>query len=126
MTCFTASLFFDHVTGFEFDPRLIRKAEAIRRMFRLNNIEFKRSDFIKADLSRYNVLFMYWPFENNFAELMSSKLKKTRPGTSIISFKYGREIHDIFNQKYFTEKYPGLLKHIPENLLPSTYVFERK
>lgn len=126
MPCFIASFFFDHVTGFEFDKRLLHKAEGIRRMFRLNNIEFKNTDFLKADLTPYNVLFMYWPFENNFAELMHDKLKETKPGTFIISYKFTNKIESIFNKEDFKEEYPGLYQYYPENLLPSTYVFRRK
>jgi hypothetical protein len=124
MACFTASFFFKHVTGFEFDRRLFSSAERIRRKFNLNNVDFKKTDFLEADLKPYNVLFMYWPFKIKFAELMSDKLKETKPGTYIISHKYNKQ--DVFNPKDYTAIYPDLWKGITYKLLPATFVFRRK
>jgi len=126
LACFIASFYVSSAIGYEIDPELHGKAEFLREKLGLKNVGFINKDFLAADLKPYNILFMHRPFEENLVELMSNKLKETKSGTFIISYRFDKEIENIFDPKDYTEQYPGLWKYVPQPLLPTIFVFKRK
>jgi len=83
--CLAAGLYFDNVTGFELDPRLITQARIIAADLHLPNIAFEEKDFLEENLSAFDLLYFYHPFQKGLVPLMRWKLAQTRPGTLVIS-----------------------------------------
>ena len=81
-------------------------------------------DFLEADLRKYDAIFMYWPFYEDFSGLMSEKLKETRPGTFIISHRYGRK--DVFSPNDYKLAYADISSLVNLDFTSGTFVFERK
>ena len=124
LPCFIASLLFKDATGVELDHRLFIESEKIRRKLKINNVRFENMDFLEADLRKYDAIFMHWPFYEDFSGLMSAKLKETRPGTFIISHRYGKK--DIFSPKDYRLIYADISNFITSDFTSGTFVFERK
>lgn len=113
--CFPAALYFKHaalyfknVVGFELDSRLCAEAEGIGREHGFNNISFRNEDFLKADLSPFQVIFTYHPFRDNFIPLMKKRLRDIPSGTIIISILFNHVLPSIFTRDIFQKIYPAL------------------
>jgi hypothetical protein len=103
MAVFTASLYFKKAVGFECDPRLHAKAQELRNLLKLKNVELINQNFLKADLSPFRVFYFFKPFYEDFDQLMGEKLKEVEPGSIIIS-------HYYFNRTLFPTKFFTLLE----------------
>lgn len=97
MDSFQASFNVRQVTSYEIDPGLCRRAEAIRREHGIENVRFINRDFLdltKAELSEFNIVFLFWPFKQNFNELAGAQLLKLKPDTVVIT-------HSCFDYNLF-------------------------
>lgn len=85
--CFAAALYLNwcRVVGIEFDERLVAAAEQIKQGHGITNVEFRRGDFLRADLSEFGTVYAYHSFSDNYASLMGAALARTKPGTVIIA-----------------------------------------
>jgi hypothetical protein len=115
MDCFTAAeyrepetgLQFSTITGFEFDQRLCAEARGIAQEFGFENVTFINEDFIRsphADPSLFDVIYFYRPFVDNFIPLMAERLRKTSPGTIVISRLF--TFPSVFSSEFFRQIYP--------------------
>ena len=128
--CFAAALTrsFKEIVGYEIDQRLFNEAEKIRIKCNWNNtltnVRFENKNFLEVDPQPYGMIFVYWPFFDNFSKLMSEKLKNIKPGTFIVSHAY----HDtkVFSRDHFKLIYPDHLDFSTPDFLPGIYVFIRK
>lgn len=78
------------VIGIEISPLAYHPACWLKKLFRLHNLEFKRSDFFAYDLSEADAVVMY--LNIYFMEKIGQKLHaEVKPGTLITSnhFKLG-------------------------------------
>jgi len=99
---FAAAAHFDRVTGFEDNAELYAEAEAIRKSFGIDHVEFRREDFMSLSLRPFNVIFFFRSFAIGFFQAIAPKLLDTNPETVIISGKYMEpEIYDPANFTYF-------------------------
>lgn len=89
---------FKKVTGIEFDPELNRLAIGGRTELGLksSDITLRKADFMRADLKRFDVIFMFRPFNLNFGELTARLLAKTRRDTRVIF----HGLHDQTEQQH--------------------------
>ena len=101
LACFTASLYFERVTGFELDPALLRAAENVRAELGIKNVAFKNQDFLEADLSPFNALYIFQPFLDGFIQLFSQKLLELKPGTIVLANLFDVAQPRIFNPAAF-------------------------
>jgi SAM-dependent methyltransferase len=90
--CLAATELFDQVVGFEIDPILVVASRLIRWKLGISrkSLKFYWRNFFKADLSSFDLLYLFRPFIDNFEELMSSKLNQLRTGTLVICTAYPR------------------------------------
>lgn len=101
MVCFSASLAFRNITGFEIDPKLVDLSRGIKKRFGIENVRIRNMDFLNANLSNFQVIYVYWPFINDYSRLIDEKLATTKPGTVIISRLYphiGSRVKDKFKR----------------------------
>ncbi len=76
-----------HVVGIEIQPLLYLYLRLRLALLRLPNVTVKWGDFLKADLSKANVVFMYLTPRGN--ERIGSQLKeKLAKGTVVISYAF--------------------------------------
>lgn len=78
------SYFCRSVTGYEIHAPFIKDARAVTREFGYRNIRFRNGDFIEADLTRFKLWYVYYPFFADFGETMAHKINEASPGTLII------------------------------------------
>jgi len=86
--CFTAAHHFAQVVGYEKDATLFGEAQNIQQELGFENVRFECANFLKADLTGHDVLYVYHPFFNNFATKMIELVdnnRQVRPGTFITS-----------------------------------------
>ena len=94
------SFYFKFITAYELNKYLHRDAEENCRNFGLNNIIFKNMNFLKVNMKLFGAVYFNLPFVENFIELMGAVLKRTLPGTIIISHLISL---DFFGSSYFKE-----------------------
>lgn len=82
--CVALSYFCKSVTGFEMFQGFIKDARTVVREFGYRNIKFKQGDFIKADLSKFKLWYVYYPFFEDFGNTMEKKIDEAASGTLII------------------------------------------
>ena len=105
MASFAAATIFEQVTGFECDERLFLKAEQIRQQFGIANVNFLKRDFTRRpNLKDFDLVYFWKPFRDDFIHQMGKILRKTKPGTLIISRIFTDE--HLFDQRRFTPIYP--------------------
>jgi hypothetical protein len=110
MACFTASLYFEKVVGFEIDQQVLMEAQKIAQQLGIQNVSFLNQDFRAADLSDFGVLHIYQPYVDNFVSDMRVLFAGLRPGTLIISGLYDRMQKQIFDQSRYRQVFPSLSK----------------
>jgi hypothetical protein len=126
--CFAASTYFKEVHGFEYDPRLAMEAERLREGLGFNNVVFHQGDFLKADLSKYGVLYFFHPFRDNFVPLMAKRMENISSGTYVISqvFNYARP--SIFTERLFERIHPVEIgeDEVGDDLITELITFRRR
>ncbi len=108
LPCFIFKLYFDKVFGYEGDDEIFMELKNIQPKLGpfYSSIEFRLGDFLKKDLSQFDILYFYRPFADQFTELMRDKLESLRKGTKVISytiFGYPDEKKSIFLPDNFKE-----------------------
>jgi SAM-dependent methyltransferase len=98
--CFAAALHFNNAIGFELNPHLCGKAEEVGQELGFDRVRFFNKDFIEADLSRYQVLYIFQPFFKGFMELTKKKMSEIASGTYVISNVYASRPY-IFTEESF-------------------------
>jgi SAM-dependent methyltransferase len=88
--CFAATELFDEIVGFEIDSVLIAASRLLRWKLGISRkvLKFYWRNFLKANLSSFDLLYVFRPFIENFEDVMSSVLNQLRPGTRIIFTAY--------------------------------------
>lgn len=88
--CFAATELFDQVVGYEIDPILVFASRILRWKLGISRktLKFYWINFLKADLSSFDLLYVFRPFIENFEEVMSSILNQLRPGTRVVCMAY--------------------------------------
>ena len=124
MSAFTAADHFKWIVGFEADPQLVIAAENIRQQFGILNIDFRLADFLKADLSGFDVIYFYRPFLEQFHQKMANKLLETRPGTIIMARDVGQQ--PILPSQTFQLLYPRQQKYSLDLFLSDFHAYLRK
>lgn len=126
LVCFVAALHFDKVVGFELDPRIHAEAEKIRQTLEMENITFRREDFLGAGLGGFDVLYVFHPFHNKFIRHMVDKMKEVRPGAIVVSavFNYARPV--IFREPFFREILRPTDPMVNDPYLSEFYAYERR
>jgi len=109
---------FEEGVGFEFDGKLCSEAEKIREKLGIDKIRFENKDFLscpmpEVDLSRFNVIYIFKPFLDDFEAQILERLKEAKPGTIVIFYEFYPP-HIILS---------GLFKHL--NSSYNFYTFER-
>src|SRR3989338_575429 len=85
-----ASLFSEKAYGIEFDTDLYNKGVEIMEKLSLNNASFVKGDFLKEDLSKYEVLFIN-P-DRHISKYLEKKLLKEMKGYLVV---YGINFHPV-------------------------------
>ena len=90
--CFAAAFHFKQVYGLELDLRLVAEAKRLQQKLGFGSVIFRHQDFLKADLSEFDVLYTFHPFSKNFVPLMKKRLRDIPSKTIVISnvFNYAR------------------------------------
>jgi hypothetical protein len=82
------NLGFYPIVGYEDDLDIFFRAINIREKKlgkEYKGIQFINSDFMKAEISSFDVIYFFRPFYKNFERLMGEKLRESKPGALIIS-----------------------------------------
>jgi protein-L-isoaspartate O-methyltransferase len=101
--CFPAATHFNIVVGFELDTALFNTAVRCGQVLGFDNVHFRQEDFLAADLRHFNVIFFFKPFNNDFVELMSRKMRELSPGTRVIANTVHSECNRIFEPRSFEQ-----------------------
>ena len=86
-SCFTLSLFFENVVGWEYDPWLRPTSRRVGEVLGdpYNKVDFKLGDFLSdADISNFSLIYFFEPFIENFGEFMGKLLSKASNGAMIL------------------------------------------
>lgn len=89
-TCFWLNHFMRcKVVGIELIPAFIQRAKRIQRKLKIKGVEFKESDFMKADLHAATVVYLYGTcLEDTTIKKLISHFKSLKKGTRIITVSY--------------------------------------
>jgi SAM-dependent methyltransferase len=89
-TCFWLHSFIGcSVVGIEYVPEFIERANAIKRMFKISEMEFRLADMAKADFNGGTVYYLYGScLEDKIIKALASKLARMPSGTKIITVSY--------------------------------------
>ena len=126
MACFAASLYFDRVTGFELDPAVLAGAEKVKKELEINNVTFENQNFLKADLTRYNVLYIFHPLMEGFIMHTSQKMQELKPGTIVLANLIEFARRDIFDPFSFKLLDGQGQRASSSSALNCIYAFERR
>lgn len=107
--CFIAKNYFENVAGIEGDRKIFKLSKKNRSRLgrsrlgrRYKSIDLKLGNFLKEDLSFFDVIYFSKPFLENFEKLMGDKLLEVKPGTMVISYIYGdHKYRDLFPSHSF-------------------------
>ena len=89
-TCFWLNkVIGSQVTGIDFVPTFINKANWVKRLFDAQGVHFIESDFLKADLTGVSVIYLYGScMARSEIEQLVERLKEVPSGTKIITVSY--------------------------------------
>lgn len=77
------------VIGIEQIPVFVEKAEAVRKRFHLDGMEFRQADILESSLNSATVIYLYGTcFEEEFIQALINKIKILPSGTKIITISY--------------------------------------
>lgn len=77
------------VIGIEYVPEFIANAEAIKKRYHLERVEFRQEDMLKADVTGATVIYLYGScLEDKQIEQLIENLSCLPQGTKIISVSY--------------------------------------
>jgi predicted RNA methylase len=126
--CFAAATYFNQVHGLEYDPRLVMEAERLREGLGFNNVVFHQGDFLKADLSKYGVLYLFHPFSENFVPLMAERMDHIPSGTYVISQVFNHARPSIFTERLFERIHPLEIgeDEVGDDLVSQLITFRRR
>lgn len=111
-TCFWLKYFIDcHVTGIDFVPKFIERANRIKTKLKVDNVTFIQDDFMEADFQEATVIYLYGTMlDDDAITSLTKKFKKLTPGTKVITVSYPLSDYsddDTFElMKRFTVPYP--------------------
>lgn len=88
---------FKEAVGFEADKRLFVPASTIARELGIDGVGFRNENFLRADLTRYNALYIYQPFCDGLIDLAREMFlsRRVRPGTLIISNMEDQRLNEM-------------------------------
>lgn len=88
--CFWLSIFIGcRVVGLEYVPEFVERANRIKNKLKLQNVEFRCTDFFKTDYSEATVCYLYGTcLDDDSIKKMIAKFSKLKPGTKIITVSY--------------------------------------
>jgi len=84
LPCLVASRHFADVFGFEGDRRLVAQARAIQRRLGVTNVAFLKRDFLRANPARFDTIYFYTPFMDDFAPTLERVVQRAKTGTHFI------------------------------------------
>ncbi len=89
-TCFWLRGFIGcKVVGIEYIPAFVERARRVAKKLKIDGVEFRNEDFLKSDFTGGTVFYLYGTcYEESFITQLIEKLKKSPPGTKIITVSY--------------------------------------
>lgn len=98
------------VVGIEYVPEFVERANAVKKFFKIPNIEFRLADMATADFEGGTVFYLYGScLEDKTIKALASKMAKMPSGTKIITVSYSLLEYDENNafevMKRFTVPY---------------------
>lgn len=99
-----------HITGFEMSDKFRTAAEKIARAMEMKNISFDKRDFTeltKEDLKSFNLIYIWWPFLENFGPIMNKVFPRINSNTVIVA-RQCRESNILEDKTLFTPVYHRL------------------
>lgn len=73
------------VTAFEFHGPFTGFIRTIRRDFGYRNLRVSGKDFVTADLSKFNLWYIYAPFMENYGDVIGAVLRSAKKGDMVIT-----------------------------------------
>lgn len=89
-TCFWLNSFIGcHVVGIEYISEFVERANEVKAKFQVDDVEFRKEDMFKTDLSKATVLYLYGTcLEEPQIQQIIENCKKMAPGSKIITISY--------------------------------------
>ncbi len=88
------------IIGIEQIPLFVERAQDLIQRFQLDHIEFRQADLRDIDYTEATAIYLYGTcFDEEFLAPLIAKLRKTRPGTKIITVSY--ELNEFSREPYF-------------------------
>lgn len=89
-TCFWLNTFVKcRVVGIDYLPKFIKKAQKIKKLVRLTQVEFIEQNFLSVDLCKATVIYLYGTcLEEKLIEELIEKFSHLLPRTKLISVSY--------------------------------------
>jgi SAM-dependent methyltransferase len=87
--------------GIEYNPYFVTKAERIRRLFKINNLEFRNQNMLQADLSDATVVYLFGTaLDDSQIRALARRLAQLQAETKIITISY--PLQDYITTPAFT------------------------
>lgn len=109
-TCFWLNTFVKcPVVGVDYLPQFIKKAQRVKKLAHLTQVDFIEQDFLHVDLRKATVIYLYGTcLEEHVIKKLAERFAEMRPRTRIITVSY--PLTDYSSQfkltKTFSARYP--------------------
>ncbi|GAB4228841.1 MAG: class I SAM-dependent methyltransferase [Chlamydiales bacterium] len=89
-TCFwLAQVLGCNTVGIEYLPEFVQHANAVKKRFHVENLEFLRKDLFDVDLSQASHIYLYLiTMKDSDIERLAEKCAELKPGTAIITVSF--------------------------------------
>lgn len=86
--------------GIDFLPIFIQKAERVKKLARIHNINFKEEDFLTSDLRNATAIYLYGTtLDDDTIKCLVKRFSTLRKGTKVISVSY--PLNDYADPSFF-------------------------
>lgn len=96
------------VVGVDFVPHFIKKANYVRKRYKIEDVEFRKENMIETDLTGATVIYLYGTCLNDeFIRKLAEKFAKLPAGTKIITVSYSLQEYSQPNVFEVMKRFPA-------------------